>query len=112
MINKKVLLLIILILSVAVIAIGCTQPAEEENNTTEEDNKAIETNIEESVEGTFTGWVDSSSFEIMSDDTPVTIRTSDEVLMPDDALEGRNVRITYLKNDQGQNIIKTIKVLD
>lgn len=111
MTNKKVLLLIILILSITVIIFGCTQPAEEDN-TKKEDNNAIETNIEESVEGTFTGWVDSSSFEIMSDDTPVTIRTSDEVLMPDDALEGRNVRITYLKNDQGQNIIKTIKVLD
>lgn len=131
--NKKLLLILLSVLVITIIALGCAQePLDEENNDNvtdieenngndtnmEENNdidneqESVDTNVEQSLEGNFVGWIDANSFEVMKDDTPYVIRTSDDVVMPDDALEGRNVRITYTRNDQGQNIIKTIEVIE
>ena len=117
--NKKFFLLLLFILIIAIVALGCAQePTEDENNETDvednmdDQNEPMETDVEETIEGEFVGWVDSNSFEVMKDDTPYVIRTSEAVMMPDDALDGRTVRVTYVRNDQGQNIIKTIEVLE
>lgn len=112
--NKKHFLLLI-ILVIMITAFGCAQePVQDETNPDidQDMNREYETQVEKSVEGSFVGWIDSSSFEIMKDSTPYVIRTSDDVIMPDDALEGRLVRVTYITNDQGQNIIKGLEVIE
>lgn len=111
--NKKVFLFLLFVLVIAMAAFGCANESADDNNEPDTDGDGQnQSDVEQTVEGEFVGWADSSSFEVMQDNTPYVIRTSEAVMMPDDALEGRTVRVTFVRNDHGQNIIKTIEVLE
>ncbi len=122
---KRLSMLFVLLLIISLISLGCAgadndadnnnpdqTPIEEEGEgAIEEGNETEDENQEQTIEGTFTGWIDNNSFEVMVNDTPYAIRISEDVTMPDDTLDGKNVRVTYVTNDQGQNIIKEIEVI-
>lgn len=121
---RKCSILLILILITSVLTIGCASDVEKnnsENQTPDANEEPIQEDVIEeeedtidekkTIEGSFTGWIDNNSFEIISNDEPFVIRTNPDVTMPDDELEGKNVRITYTTNEHGQNIIQAIEVL-
>lgn len=129
---KKGILLLVIILLVSLWTVGCSDNVQDNNGTDQtpkENGEVIEdddnensaddqnnenngTGEEQTVEGSFTGWIDNNSFEIMSDNEPVVIRTNPDVTLPEESLEGKRVRIDYTTNEQGQNIIKDIEVMD
>ncbi len=122
---KKITMLLVFLLIFSLVSFGCAgtpddgtiddpvDPIEGEDPVAPNDDENIEDNIDEqTIEGTFTGWIDNNSFEVVANDAPYAIRINEDVAMPDDELDGKNVRITYEVNDQGQNIIQSIEVLD
>ncbi len=122
---KNLSLLLVLLLIISLISLGCA--GDNNNNNTNPDQTPIEgegggdiedgnetedENQEQTIEGTFTGWIDSNSFEVISNNVPYAIRISEDVVMPDDTLDGRTVRITFVTNEHGQNIIREIEVIE
>lgn len=119
-----------MILLISVWIVGCADSIEENNEADQApkeneeviedgnngenkiDNKDNEAGEVQTIEGSFTGWIDNNSFEIMSNDEPFVIRTNPDVTMPEESLEGKMVRIDYTTNEQGQNIIQNIEVIE
>jgi hypothetical protein len=86
-------------------ACGTTEKQEiAEDNTVE----AAETVLE--GEGTFVGLIDASSFEVETSEGPLILRFSEELSEKVSSIpEGKKVKYTYIKNDEKQNILKTIE---
>lgn len=123
---KKISMMLVIVLILSLISFGCAAPPDEtgdngdviddeganEDPVDPNENDPVDNTEEQTIEGTFTGWIDNNSFEIIANDAPYAIRINEDVTMPDDELDGKNVRVTYVVNEQGQNIIESIEVVD
>ncbi|NLK72795.1 MAG: hypothetical protein GX285_07250 [Clostridiales bacterium] len=119
---KRFSVLLIILLLVSLVLFGCAnekpqdgnenQPPPNTEGAIDDQNNQGETDQAKEIEGTFTGWIDNNSFEIMAGNEPLAIRATPDLISSDDALEGKKVRITYTTNEQGQNILESIELLD
>lgn len=63
-------------------------------------------------EGVFVGLVDATSLEIETTEGPLILRYSEELSEKVSSIpEGKKVKYTYTKNNENQNILKTIEEL-
>lgn len=122
---KRFLTLLIILLMISIISFGCTNNDTQENDNGNQSpptnegsvenpnqNNQGTTDVTKELEGTFTGWIDNNSFEIISNDKPLAIRANQDLISSDDDLDGKKIHISYTTNEQGQNILKSIELID
>lgn len=120
---KKILVIILALVTLAAIFTGCTQPAPQpiavppqENVTPAPNDKPGDGTsakiVTEAIdaEGKLNGWIDGNSIEIqMTPSDAVAFRVTDVLSEMEGIKDGEMVKFSYKQNDQGQMIITKIE---
>lgn len=122
---KKALIIVMVVVSMAVLFTGCSQPTPPPNPVPPQENITAEPATPptgspsaklaaeaEDAKGKLNGWIDSNSVEIeLTPSDTLAFRVTDVLPQLEGIKDGDMVKFSYKANDQGQMIITKIEKL-